>query len=104
MNIKQIIQEEAKLLEEAFEMSYREYVKETGRAFHGSSMKQSTMKQAAFAESMEDLLAMERTFKIAAKAADARNSVHGWNFSKDAVTDLIENVNKRWNTEATQQK
>lgn len=69
---------------------YKQWCKENpGYVMHGSSIKAHSLKQASFAESIEELKAMRTTFRIQAKAA---TGVNGFGWSAAAIDQLLNSI------------
>lgn len=84
------IQELALQEAERYKQSYIAYCKANpGYIMHGDSMKQDAMEKASFCQNLEELEAMKTYYEIGSRQMNAKNSVHGFKFSREAINDLI---------------
>lgn len=87
------IQELALKEAERYKESYLAYCKENpGYIMHGDAMKQDTMEKAAFCENIEELKAMWTYYNIGMRQMEAKGGPHGFRFSREAISELIELV------------
>ena len=85
------IKETAQKLKDKYQAEYNEWSKANpGYVMHGASIKASALQKAEFADSMDDLKAMQRTFQIEYKAAEGKPN--GFNFMSTAITELIQTL------------
>lgn len=88
------IKEKALKLSEKYNKEYHDYcVANPGYIMHGASSKADALRKASFAESLDDLRAMERCFEIQNKAMG--NAMNGFRFYKEAISELIKIIENK---------